>query len=50
MKRDYTEIKNIEKGGPIAIADHYIINDETLDVLHEKIDSILRGTFCGIIT
>ena len=45
MKRDYTEIENIEKGGPIAIADHYIINDETLDVLHEKIDSIMRGTF-----
>ena len=44
MKRDYTEIENIEKGGPIAIADHYIINDETLDVLHEKIDSIMRGT------
>lgn len=45
LKRDFTEIENIEKGGPIAIADHYIINDETLDVLHEKIDSIMSGTF-----
>lgn len=45
MKRDYTEIENIEKGGPIAIADHYIINDETIDALHEKIDKILSGTF-----
>lgn len=43
--RDYTEIENIEKGGPIAIADHYIINDSGLDELHEKIDDILAGTF-----
>lgn len=45
LKRDFTEIENIEKGGPIAIADHYIINDETLGVLHAKIDSIMSGTF-----
>lgn len=45
MHRDYTEIENMEKGGPIAIADHYIINDESLDVLHKKIDDILHGTF-----
>ncbi len=44
--RDYTEIENIEKGGPIAIADHYIINDGTLDELHRKIDNIvLKNTF-----
>ena len=45
MHRDYTEIENIEKGGPVAIADHYIINDSNLDDLHQKIDDILRGTF-----
>ena len=25
--RDYAEIENIEKGGPIGIADHYILNN-----------------------
>lgn len=36
--RDWSEIENIEKGGPIAMADHYIINDGTLEELHEKIE------------
>ena len=45
LHRDYTEIENIEKGGPIAIADHYIINDTSLDDLHAKIENILHGTF-----
>ena len=39
--RDYAEIENIEKGGPIAIADHYIINDGALDSLHKQIDDTL---------
>lgn len=43
--RDYTEIENIEKGGPIAIADHYIINDGDLDELHKKIDDVIAGAF-----
>lgn len=29
-ERDYTEIENIEKGGPIGIADHYILNNGSL--------------------
>lgn len=45
MHRDYTEIENIEKGGPIAIADHYIINDVSIEDLHHKIDDIMHGTF-----
>lgn len=46
MHRDYTEIENIEKGGPIAIADHYVINDGGIDTLHKKIDDIMqRETF-----
>lgn len=46
LHRDYTEIENIEKGGPIAIADHYIVNDGDLDDLHKKVDDILnRNTF-----
>ena len=37
-ERDYSEIENLEKGGPIAIADHYIINDDDLENLHKQID------------
>lgn len=43
--RDFTEIENIEKGGPIAIADHYIVNAGSLDELHHKIDDVMRGAF-----
>lgn len=41
-ERDYAEIENLEKGGPIAIADYTIINDGSLDQLHEQIDTILE--------
>lgn len=41
-ERDYAEIEHLEKGGPIAIADHYIQNDGTLDHLHQQIDLILE--------
>lgn len=40
-ERDWTEIENLEKGGPIAIADYYIHNDGNLDFLHEQMDEIL---------
>lgn len=40
-QRDWTEIENLEKGGPIAIADYYIHNDGNLDFLHEQMDEIL---------
>lgn len=36
--RDWAEIENLEKGGPIAIADHYIMNANNLDELHAQID------------
>jgi dephospho-CoA kinase len=38
-QRDWAEIENLEKGGPIAIADHYIINNGNLDHFHEQIDT-----------
>lgn len=41
-ERDWAEIENLEKGGPIAIADHFIINDKDLDHLHAQIDSALE--------
>ena len=41
-QRDWAEIENIEKGGPIAIADYFIHNDRGLDWLHEQMDSVLH--------
>lgn len=35
-KRDYAEIENIEKGGPIAMADFTIVNIGKIDELKEK--------------
>src|SRR5206468_11072580 len=40
-QRDWAEIENLEKGGPIAIADHYISNDHDLESLHHQVDSLL---------
>lgn len=40
-QRDWAEIENIEKGGPIAIADYYIHNEGDLDHLHKQIDDAL---------
>ena len=34
--RDIAEIENLEKGGPIAIADKYIINDSTKEELERQ--------------
>lgn len=41
-ERDWAEIENLEKGGPIAIADHYIENDGDLVQLHARLDSLLN--------
>jgi dephospho-CoA kinase len=41
-ERDWTEIENLEKGGPIAIADYFVHNDKDLDSLHEQLDEVLR--------
>jgi dephospho-CoA kinase len=43
-QRDWAEIENIEKGGPIAIADHFIMNDKDLDYLHKQVDEALDHT------
>lgn len=39
--RDYTEIENIEKGGPIAIADHFVLNNGTLDELKVNVQKYI---------
>lgn len=39
-KRDFAEIENIEKGGPIAMADYTIINDSSIDSFLRKISKL----------
>jgi dephospho-CoA kinase len=43
LERDWSEIENLEKGGPIAIADHYVTNDGDLEQLHEQVERELRS-------
>lgn len=40
--REYSEIENLEKGGPIANADYTIVNDETPEQMLAKLDQILQ--------
>ena len=39
--RDYSEIENIEKGGPIVMADYTILNEEKLEDLQQKLEKII---------
>ncbi|HVS58399.1 MAG TPA: AAA family ATPase [Candidatus Saccharimonadales bacterium] len=39
--REYAEIENIEKGGPIANADYTIVNDNTPDKLISRLEKVL---------
>jgi dephospho-CoA kinase len=39
--RDFAEIENIEKGGPIAMADFTIINTGTIGEIKEKVNEVL---------
>jgi dephospho-CoA kinase len=41
-ERDYAEIENMEKGGPIAIADYTLNNDGEPDELLAKLDELLQ--------
>ena len=41
-ERDRSEIENLEKGGPIAAADYYILNNGTVDDLKENLNKILK--------
>src|SRR5690606_8161493 len=40
--RDESEIENLEKGGPIAIADNYVINDGSPERFYEQLDVIQK--------
>ena len=39
--RDYAEIENLEKGGPIANADYYLANDKDVHDLRASVDKML---------
>lgn len=38
--RDQAEIENLEKGGPIAISDHYVINNGSIEDLEKQLDEL----------
>ncbi len=40
--RDYAEIENIEKGGPIVMADYTIINNADFKKMYKQIDEFLK--------
>lgn len=40
--REYAEIENIEKGGPIANADYTLVNSTTADDLLRQLDIVLK--------
>ena len=42
QKRDYAEIENLEKGGPIAIADKYIMNNGSKEELQQQIRDYIQ--------
>ncbi len=42
QERDRSEIENLEKGGPIAAADYYVLNDGTVLDMQNKIADILK--------
>ncbi len=37
-QRDYFEIKNLDKGGPIALADVHLVNAEDAETLHRRVE------------
>ena len=41
IERDHKEIETIDKGGPIAMADYFVINDGDKEKLHRDIDAIV---------
>lgn len=41
QERDYAEIENMEKGGPIAIADYYLLNDSDETHLFDQLEKVL---------
>lgn len=45
--RDVAEIENLHKAGPISMADYTVINEGTIEKLHEKVDEIFERIYDG---
>ena len=43
IKRDVAEIENSAKGGPIAFADYYILNNGELNSFYKRLEEILES-------
>ena len=43
IKRDVAEIENAAKGGPIAFADYYILNNGDLNAFYNRLEEILES-------
>ena len=41
-ERDRSEIENLEKGGPIAAADYYVLNNGTVEKMTTRVEEILK--------
>lgn len=41
-ERDRSEIENLEKGGPIAAADYFVLNNGLIEETQKRIDEILK--------
>ncbi|MFP4514728.1 MAG: AAA family ATPase [Parcubacteria group bacterium] len=42
VDRDYSQIENLNQAGPIARADYTIVNEDSLEILHENIEKSLE--------
>lgn len=42
IERDISEIEKLNKGGPLAIADYYICNNDNITKYHERLKEILN--------
>ena len=41
LSRDYAEIENLDKGGPIAMADYTVINESSLSDMQQQVERII---------
>ena len=42
QERDRSEVENLEKGGPIAMADYYLLNNGSVEELEKDVDEVLK--------
>lgn len=41
--RDWSEVRNLDKAGPIALADHHVLNDGGMERLRAQLETIARS-------